>query len=205
LRIGDHETADYQPAWLVEVLQQAALGAGYPDWQHQHDITAAVFTWLERSHPGAMVTLDELFQKLTTALRQTGYPRVAAQLELTAPPLAIHLPELARDCFGELAFFARLEKRLQPLTTGTVRTLVCTGLAEAALLLSPSVIAGKRRRSGRDPLTIGGEIRDFIRHRSLGHTTATAPAIWFPGIDPPEQAPAISGLPDNPMAQPLAC
>lgn len=206
LRVGDHETSDYQPQWLIEVLRQAACGAGHPHWQHHTDITSAVFTWLERSHPGAVVTLDELFDRLATALRETGYPTVADRLAVTSPPLAVHLPELARDGFGELTFFTKLEKRLQPLATGVVRTLVCTGLAEAALLLSPPAVLGKRRKPARSPREIGHDITGFIHQRCSQLSPAQVPTIWFPGIDPPETAAVVPiGSAEAPLTQPLAC
>lgn len=183
LRIGEHETADYEPEWLEQVLREAAQGAGCPHWAHQRDMAEAVFDWLKRSHVGAVVTLNDLFERLAGALRQTGYPRLAEQLNLTAPPLALHLPEVAADCFGELAFYTRLERRLQPLRTGAVSTLVCSGLAEVALQLAPPPASRRRRKALRTPLMIGCEIRDFIRGRAGLLSGGRAARVWFPGID----------------------
>lgn len=184
LRIGDHETADYEPRWLEEVLREAAQGAGCPHWDHQRDMVEAVFDWLKRSHVGAVVTLNDLFERLAGALRQTGFPRLAEQLDLTAPPLALHLPEVAADCFGELAFYTRLERRLQPLRTGAVSTLICSGLAEVALQLAPPPTSRRRRRALRTPLMVGCEIRDFIRQRADQMAVGRTPRVWFSGIDP---------------------
>jgi len=193
LRIGDHETADYEPGWLEEVLREAAHGAGYPHWNHQSDMAEAVFDWLKRSHVGAVVTLNDLFERLAGALRQTGFPRLAEQLDLTAPPLALHLPEVAADCFGELAFYTRLERRLQPLRTGAVSTLICSGLAEVALQLAPPPAPRRRRQPLRTPLLIGCEIREFIRQRAGRLSSGRAARVWFPGIDPEPAAAPCGG------------
>jgi hypothetical protein len=123
LRVGRHDIAHYEVQWLEGVLQQAARQAGHEAWWPAGDVARGVLQFLRERFQENIITLNDLFLKVSHTLRTIGFPEIASAVRPEAPPLELCLLELARESEGlELAFFQTLLRELSELrTTGTSR------------------------------------------------------------------------------------
>ena len=123
LRVGRHDIAHYEVQWLEGVLQQAARQAGHEAWWPAGDVARGVLQFLRERFQENIITLNDLFLKVSHTLRSIGFPEIASAVRPEAPPLELCLLELARESEGlELAFFQTLLRELSELrTTGTSR------------------------------------------------------------------------------------
>jgi len=136
LRVGRHDIAHYEVDWLEKVLQQAARQAGHEAWWPAGDVARGVLQFLRERFEENIITLGDLFQKVSHTLHTIGFPEIASAVRPEPPPLEICLLELAREAEGlEMGFFQSLLKELGELrTTGTPR-LELVNLRAAVLCL----------------------------------------------------------------------
>ena len=79
--------SDYDLAWLVNVLQEAADSAG-TKLPFKEEIAAGVLQYLETSCPLHAVPLDYLFDRMRNLLNQIGLPLIATHLRKQTPPVS---------------------------------------------------------------------------------------------------------------------
>lgn len=160
LRIGSHELGTYEAGWLAGCIRQAALVAGHADWWFADDIAVAMVRYLQNRYPSAAITLDELENKIVSALRKIGFSDVALQLRMDPPQIRLSLSDLVRQSEGmELAFFHLLNEQLSNLRTAGARKVALTG-TKAAI---------KHLRCAKhwtvDCQNLEDRIIDIVRHR----------------------------------------
>jgi hypothetical protein len=136
LRVGRHDISHYEVHWLEKVLQQAATQAGHQGWWPAGDVARGVLQYLQERFDENIITLQDLFQRVSQTLRTIGFPEIASAVRPEPPPLEVCLLELAREADGlMLGFVPRLTRELAELqTTGTPR-LELINLRAAVLCL----------------------------------------------------------------------
>ena len=97
LRVGRHDIAHYEVQWLEGVLQQAARQAGHEAWWPAGDVARGVLQFLRERFQENIITLNDLFLKVSHTLRSIGFPEIASAVRPEAPPLELCLLELARE------------------------------------------------------------------------------------------------------------
>lgn len=108
--------SDYDLAWLVNVLQEAATAAG-TTLPYKEEIAASVLQYLESHCPLHAVPLDYLFDRMRSLLNQIGLPLIAAHLRRQTPPIDIELDTLADESPLPLFFYTELRRRMDNLRT----------------------------------------------------------------------------------------
>jgi hypothetical protein len=136
LRVGRHDIAHYEVHWLEGVLREAAREAGHEAWWPAGDVARGVLQYLRDRFEENIITLHDLFSRVSQTLRSIGFPEIASAVRPEPPPLEVCLLELAREAEGlELGFLQGLLRELGELhTTGTPR-LELINLREAILCL----------------------------------------------------------------------
>lgn len=136
LRVGRHDIAHYEVHWLEGVLQEAARQAGHEAWWPAGDVARGVLQYLRDRFEENIITLQDLFTRVSQTLRSIGFPEIASAVRPEPPPLEVCLLELAREAEGlELGFLQGLLRELGELrTTGTPR-LELVNLRDAVLCL----------------------------------------------------------------------
>lgn len=123
LRVGRHDISHYEVHWLERVLQEAARQAGHEGWWPAGDVARGVLQYLRDRFDENIITLHDLFHRVSQTLRSIGFPEIASAVRPEPPPLEVCLLELARESQGlELAFVQGLLGELGELRrTGTPR------------------------------------------------------------------------------------
>jgi len=123
LRVGRHEISHYEVHWLERVLREAARQAGHDGWWPAADVARGVLQYLRDRFEENIITLNELFLRVSQTLRTIGFPEIASAVRPEPPPLELCLLELARESQGlELAFLPLVLRELGELRlTGTPR------------------------------------------------------------------------------------
>jgi len=123
LRVGRHDISHYEVHWLEKVLERAARRAGHEGWWPAGDVARGVLQYLQERFEENIITLHDLFQRVSQTLRSIGFPEIASAVRPEPPPLEVCLLELARESEGlELAFMQRLVRELGEMhATGTPR------------------------------------------------------------------------------------
>ena len=137
LRVGGHEVVHYEAGWLEHVIQQAAAAAGHHAWWPAADVARGVIQYLRDRFEQNAITLQDLFQRVSQTLRHIGFPEIAGQIHLEAPPVDLCLLELAREAEGlEFAFYGRLAGEMKTLREDGVRCIRASNLRAAISELS---------------------------------------------------------------------
>ncbi|MFN0129232.1 MAG: hypothetical protein ACKV19_21390 [Verrucomicrobiales bacterium] len=123
LRVGRHEVSHYEEHWLEGVLREAAREAGHEGWWPAGDVARGVLQYLRERFEENIITLQDLFQRVSQTLRHIGFPEIASAVRPEPPPLDLCLLELAREAEGlELGFLPALMRELGELRlTGAAR------------------------------------------------------------------------------------
>jgi hypothetical protein len=114
--------------WLMESIEWTANRAGYPQWEWTQDIVKALTYYLEEEYATMTISRNELEGLMDVSIKSIGYPEIAAHAGLVAPRVSIYLPDLARECPWELAFFQELGERLQEAGEVVVRGIKLSGI-----------------------------------------------------------------------------
>lgn len=123
LRVGRHDIAHYEEYWLERVLREAARQAGHEAWWPAGDVARGVLQFLRDRFDENIITLQDLFARVSQTLRTIGFPEIASAVQPEPPPLEVCLLELARESQGlELGFVQGVLRELAEMrTTGTPR------------------------------------------------------------------------------------
>ncbi len=125
---GDERSVPLSEGWLMESIEWTARRAGYPQWEWTHDIVKALTYYLEEEYATMTISQRELESLMDVSIKSIGYPEIAAHAGMVAPRVSIHLPDLARECPWELAFFQELGDRLREAGAGVVRGIKLSGM-----------------------------------------------------------------------------
>ncbi len=132
--------SDYDLAWLVNVLQEAADSAG-TKLPFKEDIAAGVLQYLENNCPLHAVPLDYLFDRMRSLLDRIGLPLIAAHLRKQTPPIDIELDTLAEEAPLPLFFYTELRRRMDNLRNKGLTNYHFSGMTRCSFAL------GDRRRA----------------------------------------------------------
>ncbi len=132
--------SDYDLAWLVNVLQEAAEAAG-TTLPFKEDIAAGVLQYLENNCPLHAVPLDYLFDRMRNLLNRIGLPLIATHLRKQTPPIDIELDTLAEESPLPLFFYTELRRRMDNLRDKGLTNYHFSGKTRCSFAL------GDRRRS----------------------------------------------------------
>ncbi len=158
LRIGRHEVASYETAWLEGVLREAAQAAGHVGWWPAEDVARGVLQFLRERFERNIITLQELFEKIGVTLRTIGFPEIASHVRAAPPPMELSLLELARESEGlELAFYTRLAREVRELRAAGAERIEARQLRDAVMWLSRAEQWDARCRG------LEGDIVDYAR------------------------------------------
>lgn len=169
IRMGDFDIGCYDQSWIGSEIRYAANRAGEGGGQFPVDVAESVIRFLRDYCRGNVIGLDAVAEQIRCCLRAIGRPEVAGALELKAPPVYIHLGELASRSGGgfELGFFTVFGVRLDLLLRPGIRSLTLGGLDAALDLLVGPDRYGKLESVARDRLR--EEIVDFARDSVRRH------------------------------------
>ncbi|MBR5895629.1 MAG: hypothetical protein IKZ13_08830 [Akkermansia sp.] len=132
--------SDYDLAWLVNVLQEAATSAG-TKLPFKEEIAAGVLQYLENNCPLHAVPLDYLFDRMRSLLNQIGLPLIATHLRKQPPPVDIELDTLADEAPLPLFFYTELRRRMDNLRNKGLTNYNFSGMERCSFAL------GDRRRA----------------------------------------------------------
>ena len=117
IRMGEFDIACYDQSWIGAEIRYAADRAGEGGGHFSLEVAASVIRFLSDHCRGNVIGLDAVAEQIRCCLRAIGRPEVAGALELKAPPVYIHLGELASRSGGgfELGFYSIFGARLELL------------------------------------------------------------------------------------------
>lgn len=148
--------SDYDLAWLVNVLQEAADAAG-TRLPFKEEIAAGVLQYLELNCPLHAVPLDYLFDRMRNLLNQIGLPLIATHLRKQTPPVDIELDTLAEETPLPLFFYTELRRRLDSLRSKGITGYNFSGVEKCSFAL------GARQRSCPTQRQALDELQAFLQ------------------------------------------
>ena len=148
--------SDYDLAWLVNVLQEAADNAG-TKLPFKEEIAAGVLQYLETNCPLHAVPLDYLFDRMRNLLNQIGLPLIATHLRKQTPPVDIELDTLADETPLPLFFYTELRRRMDALRSKGLNSYHFSGAERCSFAL------GDRRRACPTPQRALDELNAFLQ------------------------------------------
>lgn len=140
LQAGQCIAADYDPAWIESLLQEAADEAGV-SLPYRRELACGIMMYLEQRCPLKVMPLDYLFARMRRALRDMGLPLIAAHLHRQMPPVDIELDALADEAPLPLFFYTKLKQRMEELRGMGLTVYRFSGAHRCSLRL------GRRRRA----------------------------------------------------------
>jgi len=143
--------------WLAESIEFSLSGENFPHWQWTEDIVQAICLHLKDDYSGTEIHHTELIQIVRQSVEVLGYPDVANKIQLTAPRVVIHLPEIARHADIELAFFQELQSKLDEALCFVVRGIKLEGIRDSVKTLHQT------KRWKRNCQTLNDDIVQFVR------------------------------------------
>ena len=163
IRMGEFDIGCYDQSWIGSEIRHAADRAGEDGGQFPFDVAESVIRFLRDHCRGNVIGLDAVAEQIRCCLRAIGRPGVAGALELKAPPVYVHLGELASRSGGgfELGFYAMFGARLELLLRPGMRSLTLGGLESALDLLLGPQCESRREIAERERLR--GEVVEFAR------------------------------------------
>lgn len=148
--------SDYDLAWLVNVLQEAADSAG-TRLPYKEEIAAGVLQYLETSCPLHAVPLDYLFERMRNLLNRIGLPLIATHLRRQPPPVDIELDSLAAESPLPLFFYTELRRRIDNLRSKGLTSYHFSGKERCSFAL------GDRRRACPTQRLALAELNAFLQ------------------------------------------
>lgn len=114
LQVGRYQITGYNTQWIRQAIEQAAVRANQAEFAFTEDVYEGVIHYLEHKCTLRLLTLEDLYKRLSHMLSRIGYDSIANALEPIAPPVTISLERAARDAGNgyELAFFHELQTEL---------------------------------------------------------------------------------------------
>jgi hypothetical protein len=169
IRMGCFDIGCYDPKWISSEIRHAADQIGEVGEQFPGEVAESVIGFLREHCRENVISLDLIAEQIRCCLRAIGRPHVAEALRLNAPPIYIHLGELASRAGSgfELGFYAMYGNRLELLFEYGVRVLTLGGLEDALDRLLGSGQKSRRARVCRDRMR--GEMVDFARQAACLH------------------------------------
>jgi hypothetical protein len=143
--------------WLTESIDFSLAGEALPEWQWTEDIVHAVCLHLKEDYLGTEINHSELVRIIRQSVCALGYENVASKIELSAPRVVIHLPEIAHRANIELVFFQELQHKLDEALGYVVRGVKLEGIRDSVKTLQ------KARRWKRNCQTLNDDIVLFVR------------------------------------------
>jgi hypothetical protein len=137
LKVGRHQVAGYDTAWIDIALQRAAKCCDRADFPFIDDIRDGVLHYLEHKCPWRLLPIEDLFERMKCMLRRIGCDAIADNLLPLAPPLTVSIARAARDAGNgfELVFFQTLQEKIEDLRARGAEEFHFTELRESAQIL----------------------------------------------------------------------
>lgn len=143
--------------WLVESIEYSLQGENMPQWQWTGDIAKAVCLHIKENFSGTEIHHVELVRILRQSISALGYEDVAHKIQLTAPRVVIHLPEIAHRTDIELAFFQELQSKLDEALGFIVRGVKLEGIRDSVKTLN------RTKRWKKNCQILNDDIVKFVR------------------------------------------
>ncbi|MEM6886277.1 MAG: hypothetical protein AAF571_14730 [Verrucomicrobiota bacterium] len=143
--------------WLTESIDFSLAGENFQHWQWTQDIVEAICLHLKEDYPGTEIHHVDLLRIVKESIEVLGYPEVAHKIELTAPRVVIHLPEIAQRADIELVFFQELQYKLDEALSFVVRGVKLEGIRDSVKTLHHT------KRWKRNCQTLNDDIVEFVR------------------------------------------
>lgn len=159
LQAGHCVVADYDLAWLEDVLREAAGDAGMP-LPCAHEVAEGIFIYLQEECPLHTLPLEYLFGRIRRLLREIGLPRVAEHLHAQLPPVDIELDTLAGENPLPLFFYTKLREQMDALRELGMTTYRFSGVQRCSMML------GSRRRACPTQRRMLQELRSFLANQA---------------------------------------
>lgn len=145
------------PGWLTESIEFSLQGENLPHWQWTDDIVKAICLHLKEDYLGTEIHHSELVSIIRQSISALGYEDVAAKIQLTAPRVIIHLPEIAQRNSIELMFFQELQHKLDEAFGFVVRGVKLEGIRDSVKTLHHT------NRWKRNCQVLNDDIVQFVR------------------------------------------
>jgi hypothetical protein len=167
LRCESGQLFEFNRDWLHAAITRAADQAGYPSWWLTDHVTESIAFYLRLRTDESVVAFSQLSQTVRYVLKVIGYKEIIPYFSPAPPPISVSLLEIAHEAGTgyELAFFDRLEKRINALVeTGVDNLQLCS--LQACVKHLRGVKAWTRACD-----SLREEIVCFIRERLTSTTT----------------------------------
>lgn len=137
LKVGRHQVAGYDTAWIDVALKRAAKSCDRADFPFINDIRDGVLHYLEHKCPWRLLPIEDLFERMKRMLRRIGCDAIAENLLPLAPPITLSVARAAREAGNgfELVFFQKLQDEIDDLRTRGAEEFHFTELRESAQIL----------------------------------------------------------------------
>jgi len=138
LKVGDHQVAIYDTAWIETALHRATVAADRDDFPFINDIRDGIVHYLENKCPLRLLPIEDLYSRMKKMLDRIGCPAIAENLTILTPPIFLSLARTARlfPKGFELGFFQQIRDEVQKLHQLGTEEVHFTEIREATLLLS---------------------------------------------------------------------
>lgn len=114
LQTGYCVIADYNEAWLEQVLEEAAQRAGVRV-PFKRDMAQAIMLYLKTSVTRPSIPLEQLYQQIERMLTEMGLPLIAQNLRHDTPPVNISLDSIAQQSPIPIFFYTELKRKIDKL------------------------------------------------------------------------------------------
>lgn len=157
LRVGKYCITSYNEEWLARALDLAAINIGGDVSPFREDLIAGVMHYLEQVCPERVLSVENLYQKIRSMLKNVGMEPLAENLPVITPHVTIDLFELAGENPFPLFFYHTLRQELSDLRNSGVDSCAFSGLKKCAMTMEQA------RRWSRNCERTAGEILSLIQ------------------------------------------
>lgn len=155
LQSGPCLVADYDQAWLEDLLREAARKAHSP-MPCISEVAEGIIIYLREECPLRSLPLEYFFARIRRLLCEIGLPLIAKHIHEELPPVDIDLDALAGENPLPLFFYTKLREKIEMLREMGMTTYRFTGTQRCSYML------GRRRRSCPTQRRALQELRLFI-------------------------------------------
>lgn len=137
LKIGEHQTTNYDTYWIRMAIEEAARRADQENFAFIDEVYDGIVHYLESKCPLRLLPIEELFTRIEHTLKKIGCEPIANALKIVCPAITISLQRAASDAGSgfELAFYNLLFKEMKELKNLGAREIFFSEIRESVLVL----------------------------------------------------------------------